>query len=418
MTDLLSRPRSPSTAAAEPVRRPLWMTAGIAGVAASVGVLLGCMALALVGWFASDAGAHGDTRDAIRVGADAWLLGHGAGLALGAATVTLVPLGLTALCGYVTYRLARWAALTSEGGDPLATGLGAVVLSGVYAVVALLTSVLAATPAAQPSLGRAFVGGALVGLLAGGAGLLAGSPDRHAVLDRVPPTLRAVAGGALACALLLLAAGSALVVTRLLLHLGSAANVLSLLHADAAGGALYTAVVAGVAPNASLLGAAYLLGPGFAVGTGTVVAPGAVVLGPVPAFPLLAALPQPGPGPAWATGLTAVPVLAGALAAALVARRHPVSRWVVAVLRSGAVGLAGALLSWLLVLAAGGSVGPGRMSLVGAPAAQVLVAAGVTMTLGALLGGPAATWWLRRAADTGEDLPGSEDPDREDTVVL
>ncbi|QNN53736.1 DUF6350 family protein [Nocardioides mesophilus] len=425
MTDLLTRPRTASTPGGEPVRRPLWLSAGLAGATAAGAVLVGCMALALVGWFASDAGAHGDTRDALRVGAVAWLLGHGSGLALGAATISLVPLGLTFFCCYVTYRLGRWAALTSESGEPdrsgLATiGLSTVVLAGVYGVVALLTSVLAATPAAQPSLGRSFLGGTLVGLVAGGLGLLSGWPHRPALLDRVPAPLRAVAGGALACALLLLAAGSVLVVTRLLLDLGSAANVLSRLHTDTAGGGLYTVVVAGVAPNAALLGAAYLLGPGFAVGTGTIVSPASVVLGPVPAFPLLAALPQPGPGPAWATGLIAVPVLLAALAAALTGRRHPLAGYDRTAVRGLAIGLLGGLLSTLLVVGAGGSVGPGRMSLVGAPGLEVLTSAVLSMTLGALLGALVTTWRQRRGA-----VPADEPDDRsadagdvEDTVRL
>ena len=51
----------------------------------------------------------------------------------------------------------------------------------------------------------------------------------------------------------------------------------------------------------------YLLGPGFAVGTGTLVSPAAVVLGPVPAFPLLAALPADGPAPALDGALVALP---------------------------------------------------------------------------------------------------------------
>ena len=72
---------------------------------------MGCMALGLVGWFASDAGGHGDTRDAIRVGADALAARprRHLHLATGAvsATVTAIPLGLTLLCAYVAHRLGR-----------------------------------------------------------------------------------------------------------------------------------------------------------------------------------------------------------------------------------------------------------------------------------------------------------------------
>jgi len=433
MTDLLTRPSASPTSTVDGARRPLWLTAGLAGATSAGSVLLGCMAVALVGWFASDAGAHGDTRDALRVGADAWLLAHGSGLALATSTITLVPLGLTWFCGYVTFRLGRWAAETSATEGTSALAVGGIVLAGAYGVVAVLSSVLATTAGAQPSLVRSLAGGVTIGLVGGGIGLVTGSPAGVALRHRIPDGVVAVLRGGVAAVLLLVAAGSVLTVTALLLDLGTAANVLSLLHADAAGGALYTTLVAAVAPNVALMGGAYLLGPGFAVGTGTIVSPATVLLGPVPAFPLLAALPESGPGPVWATALVGVPVLIAALAAGLTARRHPAVGYETAALRSLGVGVIGGLLCALLVLLAGGSIGPGRMSEVGAPDLDTLVAAPVAMGVGALVGGLATTWWLRRkgpGSDAGEPTrrPAAEDTeatedtedaeDAEDTVIL
>ncbi len=425
MTDLLtaaSNRIAPPRGADPATRRPLWLSAGFAGLVASGAVLVGLMALGLVGWFASDAGAHGDTRDALRVGADAWLLGHGAHLRLDdGATITVVPLGLSIFCVYVAFRLGRWATLTSAPEDLAGTGLAAVVLAGLYGVVAVVTAVLASLDSAELTLGRAFVGGFLVALVGGGAGLLTSSGAWAALNARVPETVRAVLGGALAVVLLFVAAGSALVVGALLLDLGEAANVLSRLHPDAAGGALYTVVVAGVAPNAALLGGAYLLGPGFAVGTGTIVSPAMVVLGPVPAFPLLAALPSAGPGPAWATALVGVPVLLAAVAGVLVVRRHPDPGFEVGAGRGLAAGVLGGVLVALLVHTAGGSVGPGRMADVGAPFAEVLLAASAALGIGGLIGGVAATWWLRRGMtgpDAGAPVGWGRDPSTEDTVRL
>lgn len=419
MTDLLTSAGNriaPPRGVDPGVRRPLWLSAAFAGVVASGAVLLGCMALGLVGWFASDSGAHGDTRDALRVGADAWLLAHGAHLQLSDATITAVPLGLTALSGYVAFRLGRWASLTSGPEDLAGTGLGAVVLAGLYGVVAVVTAVLASLESAEPTLGRAFVGGFVVALLGGGAGLLASSDAGAVLRARVPETVRVLATGALAVVLLLLAAGATLVVVALLLDLGEAANVLSRLHPDAAGAGLYTVLVAGVAPNAALLGGAYLLGPGFAVGTGTIVSPAMVVLGPVPAFPLLAALPATGPGAAWATALVAVPVLLVGVAAALAVRRHPAPGYETGAGRGLASGVIGGVLVALLVRLAGGAVGPGRMAEVGAPFGELLVAAAVALGVGGLVGGVVATWWLRRGmrADSGW----RRDPSTEDTVIL
>ena len=58
-------------------------------------------------------------------------------------------------------------------------------------------------------------------------------------------------------------------------------------------------------PNAVAFTGSYLLGPGFAVGAQTLVSPAVVVLGPLPLFPLLAALPANAAPAAW-TGLLLV----------------------------------------------------------------------------------------------------------------
>jgi hypothetical protein len=184
----------------------------------------------------------------------------------------------------------------------------------------------------------------------------------------------------------------------LLLDLGAAANVLSRLHAEGSGGLLYTVLVAAVAPNAVLLSGSYLLGPGFAVGTGTLVSPSAVLLGPVPAFPLLAALPAEGTPPRWADALVAAPVLAGVLAAVLVVRRFPVHELGTGALRGLGSGVVGGVLTTVLVVLAGGAVGPGRMADIGAEPLPTFVAATVAMGVGGLVGGVAATWWARRGA--------------------
>jgi hypothetical protein len=403
MTDLL-HPRdthlTPRAPAAGPPLRPLALGAAVAGVVASGAVLVGCMALGLIGWFASDAGGHGDTRDAIRVGADGWLLAHGAHLHLAtgavSATITAVPLGLTLFCAYVAHRLGLWAARTSAVEDAGTVVLGTVVMSGLYGVVAVVTAVLSATATAESSLLRAFVGGFAVAFVGGGSGILSGSREVVDWRSKVPETVRAVLKGGLAATLLLTAASAVLLAVALLLDLGSAANVLSRLHADASGGLLYTALVAAVAPNAVLLSGSYLLGPGFAVGTGTAVSPAAVVLGPVPAFPLLAALPSEGTPPAWTSALVALPVLVGALAAVLVVRRFPHYGFEAGALRGAGSGVVGGVLFTVLVAASGGAVGPGRMADIGAAFLPTLVAATVSMGVGGLVGGVAATWWSRR----------------------
>lgn len=407
MTDLLTRRPTGARPAGAP-RRPLAIGAALAGAVAAGSVLLGCMAVALAGWFASDAASYGDTRDAIRVGADAWLLAHGSHLQLSGAGITLVPLGLTLVCVYVAFRLGRWAALTSAEEGAGTVLFGAIVLAGVYGVATVLTAVLASDVVAEPNLGLAFCGGFAVAFLGGGAGIAAGSRSGSSWWTRLPERVRAVLLGASACVLLLAAASAVALAVALLLHLGSAATVLSQLHVDTAGGLLYTVVVAAVTPNAVLLTGSYLLGPGFAVGTGSLVSSTSVFLGPVPAFPLLAALPRSGPAPWWAALLTGVPVLCAAVAAFAMVRRYPRPAYDSGAVRGLCAGLGGGLLLAALVALAGGSVGPGRMRDVGALWPDTLVAALVTMAVGGLLGGLLGTWRARRRWCRADLPPGGE----------
>src|SRR5204862_422657 len=111
---------------------------------------------------------------------------------------------------------------------------------------------LSSVPAAQPNLGLAFAGGFLVALSGGGAGLLAGAGHFPALMRTVPPRVRAAVLGGVCTALLVFSAGGVLVAASVGAHLTQAASVLSHLHADSAGSALYAVVVASAAPNAAL----------------------------------------------------------------------------------------------------------------------------------------------------------------------
>ncbi|MDP9443291.1 MAG: DUF6350 family protein, partial [Actinomycetota bacterium] len=75
--------------------------AAVAGIAsAAVGVAV-CTGVAVLGWWA---GSTGTALDAVRAGADAWLLAHGSALRTSDMTVTAVPLGLTVLSGLLLWR--------------------------------------------------------------------------------------------------------------------------------------------------------------------------------------------------------------------------------------------------------------------------------------------------------------------------
>lgn len=445
MSSLLTRPTTGSSRPEEPdAGRSLAVGAALAGAVAALVGLVVCMSVALTGWFLADAGAHGDTTDALRVGADAWLAGHGSHLVISGAPLGVTPLAITMILVLTAFRAGRWAAQkwtqrppqkgtqksTQKGAQASAADDGALAtavatFACAYVVVAVTTCVLASRSGATPVLGRAVLGALLVAGLAGGSGLAAGSGRLADWLDRAPAWVADVAVGAVAGVLWLVAAGAALVGISLLFSFNEAANVLSGLQLSVGDALSYAVVMALFAPNAALFGVAYLVGPGFAVGTGTTVSPTAVSLGLVPAYPVLAALPDEGPTPGWLVVLLAVPALAAALGVAGVLRRQPPLAHDIAALRGAAAGFLAGVLVTVLVAAAGGPLGTGRMADVGAPTAEVLVFATGLMGVGGLLGGFVQNWWRRRGTDW-EEAPSQDGPhddphddaDGEDTVAV
>ena len=134
-----------------------------------------------------------------------------------------------------------------------------------------------------------------------------------------------------------------------------------------------------VAPNLVTWALSWLAGPGFSVGAGSLYAPGGVVAGPVPALPLLGALPTDSGGLLlWVpVGLVLPGVLAG-----IWLRRRVVTRAVEPLLAAGCAALTAGVLAAVLVGLGSGAVGPGRLAVVGGPA----VAVGAMVLAGTLLG--------------------------------
>lgn len=426
---ILTRPapsRAPENTAAG---RPLATGAALAGAAAAGIGLVVCMSVALTGWFLADAGAHGDTTDALRVGADAWLAGHGSHLLLSGVPLGITPLAVTMMLVMIAFRAGRWAArrspLPGQPVDDRTLGTAAATYACAYVVVAVLTCVVASQSGAAPVLGRAVLGAVLVSGLAGGCGLSVGTGRFAGWIELAPAWAVEVVTGALAGVLWLVAAGAFLAGVSLLLSFNEAATVLSELHLSTGDALSYTVVMALFAPNAALFGVSWLAGPGFAFGTGTTVSPTAVSLGVVPAVPVLAALPDEGPTPGWLVVFLGVPVLAGALGAVGVLRRRAPLAHDLAALRGAAAGLLAGVGVAALVAAAGGPLGTGRMADIGAPVAEVLVFATGLMSAGGLVGALVQNWWRRRRGEeVGEAAPAEQaggssgDPADEPTVEV
>lgn len=415
MTDLLARPSRPARPqgrlAGTPAgpgggsRRPLALGAAWAGIAAPLLALGLFWVVALLGWFASDGGTHGTTRSALQVGANAWLLAHGAHLTVGVTVITAIPLGLTALAAWAVFRAGRWAGRGSDVEDLASLGLGTVVLAGTYACVALVAAVLASGPGASADPLLAFLGGFALSGLAGGLGMVSGAGLRPELRALLPTHARAVLFGGLVGTLGLLAAGAALAAGAVAVRGQAVANVLAGLQVDGAGAAFSVGLVAALLPNLASWASSYLLGAGFTVGTGTVVAPSGVVLGPVPAVPVLAAVPGNGPAPGWVLAVVAVPVLCGLYAGHATARRFPTRSYAVGCARAAGAGALAALATTVLAALAGGAVGAGRMTDLGPRVGATFLLALVTLGLGAATAGALHVWWRRRHVDADDEQP-------------
>lgn len=392
-----------------PGARPLTLVALLAGALAAAATLTVCLALGVLGWFLVDSGAHGTPGEALRLASVGWLVAHGSAVTVEGSLVTLVPLGLTVLAAWTTWRAAVRSGELLAGHGPDVHRLGdgerdwtvlvaSTLFAAGYVVVAVVTVVLAATPETGPSTARAIVGALGMALVVGAPGIAVGSGRAALWVSQLPP---AVPAAVAACGRLLVAVAAACGVTVLaavVLAFDDVVNVFARLHTGTGDAVTLVVLCLAVLPNAAVYAASWLLGPGFAVGTQTLVSPGLVVVGPLPLFPLAGAVPAGGDTGPWAVAALGVLPLLAVWTVSRALRRHPTTRWDDGALRGCAAGLLAGLTLGVLAWLASGAVGPGRMTEIGPAPVAVVLHAVPALGLGGLLGGLLATWRHRRAA--------------------
>lgn len=389
-------------------QRPLVLIATLGGVAAALAPLLVCAAVGIIGWFASDAGAHGAPRDGMQMGAVAWLMAHGSGITVQGVAVGAVPLGLTLICAWSMWRIGHRVgdALSGHGPDADRISDGerdvtvptaiAMFFTG-YVLVAVVVSTLLVGVDTSLSVPRIVLWSLAMSLAFAGPAIAIGSGRAAIWATFVPAVIRQGAATAVAILTAFLAVSTLVFLVSLGIGIGTAATMMSQLHLEVGEGVVYAVGNAGFLPNATLFTGSFLTGPGFAVGANTLVSPGTVVLGPLPLFPLLAALPDQGAQGFVVSTLVWLPALVAALATMGWQRRHPTTGWLEAALRGCGGGIAAGVAFAVLASVAGGAVGPGRMQHVGPFVPEVLVAAITAFGLGGLIGALVTTWWQRRS---------------------
>jgi hypothetical protein len=349
--------------------------------AAAVGLLV-VGALVVLGWAVSGRGEDG-IGTALGATGVVWLVAHHAPVATeSGATITLLPLALTALPILLLHRAGRWAArITATTATPDAVLL-VVAATATYAGIALgIAQVSSIGGAGVPDL-AALGWSALVAAIGLGWGVASGADLLAPLAGRVPGTVRhaAVVAG-VAGAALVVASGAVAVVA-----LVARWSTVTGLERQVAPGAIEAVELLLVSiaylPNLLLWVLSYLAGPGFAAGGGTTVDPFSASGALLPGIPVLGAIPVD--APALAPLLLLLPVVAGALGALALRRRGPAAlgpECGQVLLGAVAVGAAAALACAF----AGGALGSARLAQLGPHAWQTGLALAGLVAAGGLL---------------------------------
>lgn len=382
---------------------PRWVSGLLSGAQGALLSVLAVTTPALAAYVATSAdpsNAHVGWSRSVVVGAVLWLMAHGAAVRTSGVAVTLVPLGVTALAMFSAYASARRSAHRTL--SAWFAGIGG--YTGVLAVVVLLTWRDGVGSVGLWSLLRLLVGTVLVA----GLGLAAGMVRvrRLPALTRrwwepVPALVRrGLAGGVMVIGVLV---GVAALVTCGWVLAGRAAtdDVIVGLGVDTFGGLLLAVAQLAVLPNFVLWVMAWVVGPGFSVGAGTVFAPGAVVSGPLPALPLLGALPPVGSEGGLLRLAPLVVVVSGALVGWWIHRTLTTTRARHVLLALVCTAATAGLVAALLCTIAGGAVGPGRLAVVGAPPLTIGAAVAGLTALGVVLTAVPADAHVRRRVAAG-----------------
>ncbi|WP_007517132.1 DUF6350 family protein [Pseudofrankia saprophytica] len=374
--------------------------------------LVAVQLLVLIVWGADTRSSAG-AGAALRVGADLWLLAHGATLRLPDGDIRVLPLGLAALPVLLAassgYRLAATRAggamarplrevnvaaglpgrigsrlrsrIPGQAGlvpPPPAGGGGGGggqpgvtrrrvrprrVLLDIAAVVFAQTALVcvvcfaASSPAARPVPGSAALGAAGLSALGATIGVLAGSRRLGAAWRRIPTMLRVPLAGGLAATAALVAVGALGLCVLLVVRAGSVSGAASGLDPGLVGGFGLFAIQLVLLPNLAVWACCYALGTGFAAGPTVTVTPTSAAPATLPDLPVLRLLPSDAlPGWAWLV-LAVAPLAAGTALALSVRRATPGATLVgrLGVVLAGAA--ACALLVGLLAALSGGGIG-------------------------------------------------------------
>lgn len=377
-----------------------WVAAAVIGAGGTV--LLGWTAIGAVvavGWLTMPTLPPAAILDTI---AQLWMGAHGVPFTLEGVTIGLTPLGLSVLLGVAMSAVTRYAIghrATDEPPSPATAAVIAGVCMLAYALGALLLATLVGT--ARQALG-VFLGA----LLIGGIGSLVGAWRASGGLPApaaFPAWVRGVPAGIVGGLGGLLGASLVTLALAIVSHLDQIRLLQSSLAPDPVGAALLIVSYLAYAPTLVAWAGAYALGGGVQVGVGTLLTPWTSQLGLLPGLPIAGALPTVPPQAGWL--LLASGPAAGLAAGLLSVRRLDAlglaGSWRPAAAAGGASALL-AGLAWAVFSAlTRGSLGAGRLAVLGPRFPELLwCATAPTAAAGALAAAAWVLWRSRRVRKT------------------
>jgi hypothetical protein len=406
------RPGSAS-AAKPPAPVPLPFAAFRAACTAAGAGLAVMTILVLVGWIAAPHPGVG-LIGVLRTAAVLWLIGHHVAVQVkGAGRIGMLPLGLVLMPGAMLWWAGRSLARGQRVSTPRQVVSAALSVAVIYALIAGALAILSQTSLARASISQAVLGGFVVAFVATWFGAARGAASWRRLGALMSARSRSILAGSAGSLAALAAAGFLTTAVALANHQHQFTAMYGQLDAGVIGAGLLLLAQVAYLPNAVMWSIAYMLGPGFAVGTGTVVSPTGSVLGRVPSFPLLTALPAAvhASDPGWlaATSL-AVPYLAGAIGGLLVVRQAPQVSVDGAAIRGFCGGAGCGLVLGVLAGYSGGPLGEGRLSAVGPSAWQVTLVGVLELGIAAAVSAGAASWCYGRRRGERQPPPQATSP--------
>jgi hypothetical protein len=355
--------------------------------------------------------AHFSTSRVVSAALPAWLAAHQVPVVIGGLELGMLPLLPTALMMLIAARAAAGAAERLRLSGPWRAGQAVAAIAVAHGVGGIAVALAVSGPEVSVDPLAALYYPALIAALAATFGVARRCELWSWLASRTDAVaLAGLRAGALAV-VVLLAAGGAVLTVALLASVQTAKDLFASTAPGFGSGLGMALLSVGYLPNAVVATVGFLAGPGFSMGIVTV-SPLDFTGGPVPALPLLAALPEE--SAPWWPALFAVPVVVGVL----VGRRlrdvapEPLARVRAVAVAAGVV----AVVFVVLAGSAGGRVGVGPFDPVS------LRAAAVSMALVVWVAGPAAlTAWLggprpvsARSPLDADDEPAAGEPAAED----